>query len=122
MGRSVFSEIMDIKNNITSCIENTIPSKGIFFENDENNNNYLAPEEITRNRKDVKTIVKFLLYTPESNGTYEFLKFNDTVTLEMSHFNKKRPTRFITHGFLSSAAGPSCQLIREGFRVKKLYS
>lgn len=99
----------------------------VYFENDKKekiptkltfpNESLEIPKESILNNKtfiNFNEIVTFRLYTLKTFDKYEILKFNDTDNLFKSHFNIKQPTLFITHGYLTSANGPSCTLIRNG--------
>ncbi|XP_051160870.1 pancreatic triacylglycerol lipase-like [Leptopilina boulardi] len=100
----------------------------VYFDNDKNekirtklsfpNESLQIPKESILNNKtkiDLTTIVSFRLYTLEIWKNYEILQFNNSDSLKKSHFNTKRPTRFITHGYLTSGNGPSCTVIRDAF-------
>lgn len=105
----------------------------MYFEDDKKdkiptkltfpNESIKVPKEITINKDnrtniDLNAIVSFRLYTLETLGDYEILEFNSSDTLNKSHFNTRRSTKLITHGYLTSADGPSCTLIRDAFLNK----
>lgn len=49
---------------------------------------------------DAERDVRFILNTRENLAVGYELRFNDLASLQGSHFNKDRPTRFLIHGFL----------------------
>ncbi|XP_051160873.1 phospholipase A1-like [Leptopilina boulardi] len=119
LGDNVSLNMLEIRDNITDCIEDTFPHKSLYIENGANKpylRSFSLPEAgVTRNREDLNENVKFYLYTPELNPNYELLNFNDSTSLAASHFDKNRPTRFVTHGFTSSSTAQSCELVKEAY-------
>ena len=63
---------------------------------------------------DLNEAVTFELFTKESRNKREILEPNDVTGLDLSKFDTKRHTYFITHGFIASSNGSSCTLIRDG--------
>ena len=109
------------RENVTEYVKKEIQAFGrktIYFQNDYNQpvqTTMSLPNKILLSTsEDLNKTVTFRLYTPEVKDNYEPLKINDSHLLAKSHFNTKRPTRFVTHGFLASGDGPSCTLIRDG--------
>lgn len=60
------------------------------------------------------TKVLFLLYTKETNGHYEPIHVNDKPSLQRSHFDPKRPTKIVTHGWINSYRSPATTRPRDG--------
>ncbi|XP_051160872.1 pancreatic triacylglycerol lipase-like isoform X2 [Leptopilina boulardi] len=115
LGQTFTTKMNNIKDNITDCIENTFPRASFSIDNDKNNKiqqkSFSLPAGgVQKNRKDIQENVQFLLYTPELNGTFELLQFNNSTSVTTSHFDKNRSTRFITHGYMSSGIGSSSYL------------
>ena len=66
-------------------------------------------------RPDLNSKVTFSLYDKQGgNNSFDILKVDDDAALSKSRFNPKRPTVFITHGFLASSNGTSVTLVRDG--------
>lgn len=58
--------------------------------------------------------VLFYLHTLRKPNHPELLYVNDTEILRKSSFDPKKPTRFVTHGWMNSRKSSACTLIRDG--------
>ena len=65
-------------------------------------------------RKNLDDYVFFKLYTREVKEGYQSLYIDDEFTFSRSNFDSKRPTKFVTHGWMNSYESPACTLIRDG--------
>ncbi|XP_076289802.1 pancreatic triacylglycerol lipase-like [Lasioglossum baleicum] len=74
---------------------------------------YDESEEQTR--KDLHNRVFFYLYTKANPTNHQQLHLNDLNSLRRSNFNAKRPTKFITHGWINSAYSDAFRLIRDAY-------
>ncbi|XP_076392510.1 pancreatic lipase-related protein 2-like isoform X2 [Megachile rotundata] len=59
--------------------------------------------------------VFFRLYTRHTNNTPENLYVDDISNLRRSHFDPKKPTKIVTHGWMSSCQNAVCTRIRDAF-------
>ena len=107
--------------SVTDYIEKEIEKFGrtsLYFYNDHKEPVYtklsLPSEELLKSNENLNKVITFRLYTSEMKITYEELIIDDDITYINSHFCSECPTRFITHGYMSSADGPPCTLIRDG--------
>lgn len=94
--------------------------KGVWFYDDKENlvqailNETLFFTRGVELRKNLYDSVFFKLYTREIKEGYQSLYIHDDFTFSRSNFNPKRPTKFITHGWMNSYLSPACTLIQEG--------
>lgn len=63
---------------------------------------------------DLPGYVTFTLYTRSTNDTPEVLIIGDVENLTNSHFDADKPTKFVTHGWMSSCDNDVCVDIRNG--------
>ncbi|XP_033215724.1 phospholipase A1-like isoform X2 [Belonocnema kinseyi] len=67
--------------------------------------------------------VTFLLYDNQGgNNSFDILKVDDNDALKKSRFNPKKPTVFITHGFLASSNGTSVTMVRDAYLKTRDYN
>lgn len=71
------------------------------------------PDELTKSKSSVETSVKFILYTRHSKDG-ERIYIDDESSLNKTHFDPKRQTKFVTHGWINSKNSKACTLIRDG--------
>ncbi|XP_076750412.1 pancreatic triacylglycerol lipase-like [Xylocopa sonorina] len=74
---------------------------------------YTESEEATQ--KDLKNRVLFYLYTRQTKNNPELLHLNDVNELKHSHFDPKKETKFVTHGWVNSKKSKACTLVRDAF-------
>ncbi|XP_003700219.1 phospholipase A1-like [Megachile rotundata] len=67
------------------------------------------------NVNDLPKRVLFYLYTKNTKKNAEQLHVGDSNSLAKSHFNPKKPTKFVTHGWISSQKSKACTLVRDAF-------
>lgn len=58
--------------------------------------------------------VLFNLYTLKNPTSPQSLNISDENSIKNSNFDPKKPTRFITHGWMNSGRSEACTLIRDG--------
>jgi len=80
----------------------------LTYEDDEES------EDLDETKKDLANRVIFLLYTKDNPVKPQQLYVDDDAALKNSSFDPKKPTRFITHGWMNSENNAACILIREG--------
>ena len=94
--------------------------KGLWFYDDNGNlvqatlNKTLLSNFQTDLKINLEDIVFFKLYTRNFTKGYQSLYLNDDFTFSKSNFDPKKPTKFITHGWINSYKSPACTLIRDG--------
>ncbi|XP_032670871.1 pancreatic triacylglycerol lipase-like isoform X2 [Odontomachus brunneus] len=59
--------------------------------------------------------VLFYLHTSKKPKNPELIYVNDTETLKKTSFDPKKPTRFVTHGWMNSHKSKACTLIRDAY-------
>ncbi|CAL7948587.1 unnamed protein product [Xylocopa violacea] len=74
---------------------------------------YTESEEQTK--KDLKNRVLFYLYTRKTKDNPEILHTNDVNGLKRSHFDRRKETKFVTHGWMNSRKSNACTLVRDAF-------
>ncbi|KAI4504108.1 hypothetical protein M0802_000579 [Mischocyttarus mexicanus] len=65
--------------------------------------------------RDLHNRVFFYLYTKNNYKNPDGITINDQESLKKSDINFKRPTRFITHGWINSRNSKACTLIRDAY-------
>ncbi|CAK9814362.1 Pancreatic triacylglycerol lipase (Fragment) [Anthophora quadrimaculata] len=116
--------IEDREENAENTIETTLtgfnPFQELFMFDDNDKIVPLIttesnPETLEETKRNLSQRIFFLLYTRETANTPEQLRLDDVETLEKSHFDPKKETKFITHGWINSPNSQACTLIVEAF-------
>ncbi|EZA59904.1 hypothetical protein DMN91_000433 [Ooceraea biroi] len=81
----------------------------LTFEDDEDD------ESFDETKKDLANRVFFFLYTKDNPTDPKPLYLDDENALKNSFFDPKKPTRFITHGWMNSRNSAACTLIRDAY-------
>lgn len=85
---------------------------------DDNVSEIINNEEINSisKIKNLEKQITFRLYTKETGKKYQLLKINDIEGLKNSHFDPRRPTRFLSHGWRTAISRSSSlrKKIRKG--------
>ena len=72
-------------------------------------------DEANLTMNELPNYVSFALYTRATNDTPEELIIGDVDNLTNSHFDADKPTKFVTHGWMSSCDSDICIDIRSAF-------
>ncbi|KAL3269419.1 hypothetical protein HHI36_008489 [Cryptolaemus montrouzieri] len=72
---------------------------------------FTLPPNIKR-QKDVRNDIDFTLFT---RSQLEGVAIADPINLKNTSFDSKKPTKFITHGWLSSGTADTCVSIKDGY-------
>lgn len=72
-------------------------------------------ESAEQTRKDLHNRVFFFLYTRANPTKHQQLFLNDLNSLRRSNFDPKKPTKFVTHGWINSEGSDAFQLIRDAY-------
>jgi hypothetical protein len=71
-------------------------------------------ENLDKTKNDLENRVFFFLYAKDNPVNPQQLYIHDDAALRNSSFDPKKPTRFITHGWMNSHTNLACTLIRDG--------
>ncbi|XP_078032903.1 pancreatic triacylglycerol lipase-like [Augochlora pura] len=72
-------------------------------------------EAVEETRKDLHNRVFFYLYTKANPTKSQKLLINDVNALKRSHFDPKKPTKLVTHGWVNSEGSDAFRLIRDAY-------
>ncbi|XP_033322503.2 pancreatic triacylglycerol lipase-like [Megalopta genalis] len=101
-----------ISNEIEGEID--LPKNEVPVISDQMNvDTYDESEEETR--KDLYNRVFFYLYTKANPTKSQKLILNDVDALKKSHFDPKKPTMMVTHGWINSESSSAFRLIRDAY-------
>ncbi|XP_015439765.1 PREDICTED: phospholipase A1-like [Dufourea novaeangliae] len=96
--------------NVLKDTENGAPKIGDTLENAVGLTKTKAERE-----QNVQNLVQFYLYTRNTMQDPEHLVPNNFFLLKKSHFDTKKPTKIVTHGWRDSAQSRAVVVIRDAF-------
>ncbi|CAK9807663.1 Pancreatic triacylglycerol lipase (Fragment) [Anthophora plagiata] len=116
--------IEDQKDNAENTIETTLTGFNFYHKlvmfNDNGNAVPLIttegnPETFEETKGNLSERISFLLHTRQTVNTPEELRLDDVETLKKSHFDPKKETKLVTHGWINSPNSQSCTLVVQAF-------
>ncbi|XP_043258082.1 pancreatic triacylglycerol lipase-like [Colletes gigas] len=104
-----------IENVVTNVVEDLIAD--LTMLDDDNNPvhidlNLNYPETAAETKQNLHYTVFFYLYTKNNRDNPEKLFVDDVDVLKKSQFDPKRPTKFVTHGWINSFRSAACVEVR----------
>ncbi|KOC62000.1 Pancreatic lipase-related protein 1, partial [Habropoda laboriosa] len=73
------------------------------------------PETLEETQDKLKSSIFFYLHTKKTVDNPELLYLNNVDSVKNSHFDPKKETKFVTHGWMNSRNSPSCTLVVSAF-------
>ncbi|XP_076637268.1 phospholipase A1 VesT1.02-like [Colletes latitarsis] len=116
---------VSLAQEVTDAVQNaTVPSQEdltdlVVFDDDGNpvkvDLTAFFPETEEETRKDLKNRVIFYLYTRSNPIQPDILRVGNVDALKDSNFDPKKPTKFVTHGWIQSCKNDACTEVRDAF-------